>query len=122
MTTPDYYRVLGVKPDASAVEIKKTYRDLAFKYHPDRNNGDPEREERLKEITQAYHVLGHEERRRHYDLLYRRPFESVTFRQGDLDDDLIDLLWRFSQMAGRGWPGGCRGRGFGKGGCGRWRR
>jgi len=118
--TKDYYRILGVRPDASGEEIKKTYRELAFKYHPDRNKGDRESEERLKEITQAYHVVGNEERRRRYDLLARRPVENMTFHQAGLDEELMDLLWRLTRMGGGlGCAGGCRGRGFGKRGCGR---
>jgi curved DNA-binding protein CbpA len=118
MAAEDYYRVLGLKADASAKEIKDVYRQLAVKYHPDLNGGDSESEERLKEINQAYHVLGNEERRRRYDLLSRGPFENRMFHQNGMDDDLINLLWRFSQM---GAGGGCRGRGFGRG-CGRWKR
>ncbi len=122
MATEDYYGVLGLRPDASAEEIKKIYRELALRYHPDRNGGDPEREERLKEINQAYHVLGNEERRRRYDLLSEGPFENRMFHYDVMDDDLINLLWRFSQMGnGAGCGGGCRGRGFGRG-CGRWKR
>ena len=122
MATEDFYGVLGLRPDASAEEIKKIYRELALRYHPDRNGGDPEREERLKEINQAYHVLGNEERRRRYDLLSGGPFENRMFHHNGMDDDLINLLWRFSQMGnGAGCGGGCRGRGFGRG-CGRWKR
>lgn len=122
MATEDFYGVLGLRPDASAEEIKKIYRELALRYHPDRNGGDPEREERLKEINQAYHVLGNEERRRHYDLLSRGPFDNTMFHYDVMDDDLINLLWRFSQMGnGAGCGGGCRGRGFGRG-CGRRKR
>jgi curved DNA-binding protein len=118
-----YYKVLGLRPDASTEEIKKIYRELAVKYHPDRNGGDRESEERLKQINQAYHVLGNEESRRRYDLLSRGPFENMVFHQNGPDDDLINLRWRISRMgAGSGWAGGCRGRGFGRRGCGRWNR
>jgi len=58
----DYYMTLGLTPDSSAEEIKKVYRKLAMQYHPDRNGGNPESEERLKEINQAYQILGDEER------------------------------------------------------------
>ena len=54
----DLYRILGVERNASADEIKKAYRNLAFKYHPDRNEGNAEAEEKFKEINQAYSVLG----------------------------------------------------------------
>ncbi|MDO4505434.1 MAG: DnaJ domain-containing protein [Spirochaetales bacterium] len=63
------YDVLGVQKDATADEIKKAYRSLAFKYHPDRNAGDQAAENKFKEINEAYSVLGDETKRRQYDML-----------------------------------------------------
>jgi molecular chaperone DnaJ len=63
----DYYKTLGVAKGASADEIKKSYRQLARKYHPDANKGDPKSEERFKEISEAYNVLSDEKRRKEYD-------------------------------------------------------
>ena len=63
----DYYRVLGVDEKASAGEVTKSYRKLARKLHPDANPGDPTAEERFKEVSAAYDVLGDEERRAEYD-------------------------------------------------------
>jgi molecular chaperone DnaJ len=63
----DYYKTLGVEKKASAEEIKKAYRKLARKYHPDRNQGDKSAEERFKEISQAHDVLGDPEKRGQYD-------------------------------------------------------
>ena len=63
----DYYEVLGVKKDASADEIKKAYRKTAMKYHPDRNPGDKEAEEKFKELGEAYEVLSDEDKRARYD-------------------------------------------------------
>ena len=64
----NYYETLGVSKNATADEIKKAYRTLAFKYHPDRNQGNAEAEEKFKQISAAYDVLGDEAKRRQYDM------------------------------------------------------
>jgi molecular chaperone DnaJ len=64
---PDYYKTLGVGKNASDEEIKKAYRKLARQYHPDRNPGDKQAEERFKEISQAHDILGDPEKRKAYD-------------------------------------------------------
>jgi molecular chaperone DnaJ len=66
-TRPDYYKALGVDKKATPEEIKKAYRKLARRYHPDRNPGDKQAEERFKEISQAHDVLGDPEKRKQYD-------------------------------------------------------
>ena len=63
----DLYMVLGVSKNASADEIKKAYRDAAFKYHPDRNPGNAAAEEKFKKLSAAYSVLGDEKKRADYD-------------------------------------------------------
>ena len=63
----EYYQTLGVAPSAAADEIKKAYRKLAMKYHPDRNQGDKEAEDKFKEAAEAYEVLGDLEKRKIYD-------------------------------------------------------
>ncbi|MFY0674628.1 MAG: J domain-containing protein [Bacteroidia bacterium] len=67
MDYKDYYKVLGVSKSASQDEIKKAYRKLAVKYHPDKNEGNAKAEARFKEITEAYEVLGNAENRQKYD-------------------------------------------------------
>ena len=67
MAKRDYYEVLEVSKNATQDEIKKAYRKIALKYHPDRNPGDNEAEEKFKEAAEAYEVLGNEEKKRRYD-------------------------------------------------------
>ena len=67
MAKRDYYEVLGVEKGASLEDIKKGYRKLAIKYHPDRNPGDKEAEEKFKEATEAYEVLSDDQKRPIYD-------------------------------------------------------
>ncbi|MBO6079393.1 MAG: DnaJ domain-containing protein, partial [Bacteroidales bacterium] len=67
MEKRDYYEVLGVTKEASADEIKKAYRKLAMKYHPDRNPGDKEAEEKFKEAAEAYDVLSNPDKKARYD-------------------------------------------------------
>ena len=66
-TKRDYYQVLGINRDAQESTIKKAYRKLAKKYHPDSNAGDPQAEQKFKEITEAYSVLSDPEKRKMYD-------------------------------------------------------
>src|SRR3954470_5176540 len=66
-TNKDYYAVLGVSASASQDEVKKQYRKLAAKHHPDKNQGDPKAADRFKEISEAYQVIGDAEKRKQYD-------------------------------------------------------
>ncbi len=73
----DYYKTLGVDKNASTEEIKKAYKKLAIKYHPDKNKGDKTAEEKFKEINEAHHVLSNPEKRSSYD-----QFGTADFSQG----------------------------------------
>src|ERR1051326_8348618 len=74
MADRDYYDILGVKKSASEEEIKKSYRNLAKKFHPDKNKGNKDAENKFKEISEAYAVLSDKEKRAQYDRLGRKPF------------------------------------------------
>lgn len=84
MEYKDYYKILGVERSAKQDEIKKAYRKLAVKYHPDKNPGDKAAEEKFKEISEAYQVLGNEESRRKYDELGAnwKQYENAGFGRG----------------------------------------
>ena len=92
----DYYEVLGVKKDSSAQDIKKAYRKLAMKYHPDRNKGDKEAEEKFKKISEAYAVLSDPEKRKQYDTFGASGFQQ-RYSQEDIfrGFDLGDILKEF---------------------------
>ena len=77
MAKRDYYDVLGVTKSASKDEIKKAYRKLALKYHPDKTKGDKTSEEKFKEASEAYHVLSDEKRKTNYDQFGHAAFEGA---------------------------------------------
>ena len=112
----DYYKILGVEKGASPEEIKKAYRKLALKYHPDRNKDDKQAEEKFKELGEAYAVLSDADKRKKYDTFGSQAF-SQRFSQEDIyqGSDLGDILREmglggdiFSRLfgGGRGGPGG----------------
>lgn len=96
MQYKDYYDILGVAKDASAKDIKRAYRKLAAKYHPDKNPDNKEAEEKFKEINEAHEVLSDPEKRKKYDTLGAN---WEAYEQGGFD---------WSQFGGA--PGGSRGR------------
>ncbi len=107
----DYYQILGVGRNATAEEIKKAYRQLALKYHPDRNPGDKAAEEKFKEASEAYEVLRDPEKRRLYDQYGHeglrdsgftgfRDFGDIFGAFGDIFEDLFGF-----RDARRAWSG-----------------
>ena len=103
----DYYEVLGVSRTADEATIKKAYRKLAKKYHPDSNAGNPDAEQKFKEVTESYNILGDPEKRKLYDQFGHAAFDGTGAAQGG------------SQGAGQGGFGGFGG--FSGQGNGTWR-
>jgi curved DNA-binding protein len=100
----DYYKILGVDKKATAEDIKKSYRKLALKYHPDKNPGNKEAEEKFKKVSEAYAVLSDKEKRNQYDNFGSDNFsqhysQEDIFRNFDINEILRDL--GFGGSAGR---------------------
>lgn len=104
----DYYDILGVSRNASEAEIKKAFRGLALKYHPDRNPGDKEAEERFKEINEAYSVLSDPEKRSNYDRFGRAEGIGAGFGAftGTAFSDIFEDIFGdfFGEFTGRRRP------------------
>lgn len=115
----DYYSVLGLRPEAKDSEVRKSYRELALRYHPDRNPEDRNAEEKFKELSQAYHILGDSQKRREYDLWQmsrRESFHRDGLRTEEYWSLRNDPFIVFSDAFGRKtFRRACRGRGR----CGR---
>ena len=125
MAQSDYYKTLGVDKQATADEIKKAFRKLAVKYHPDRNQGDKAAEERFKEINEAYAVLSDPQKKQQYDTFGSSGFhqqysQEDIFRNFDFGGTFRDMGMGggediFSRLFGGGFGGGF-GKGAGRGG------
>ncbi len=122
MSVKDYYKILKIRKDASAEEVKKAYRKLAMKHHPDRNRGDASAEEHFKEINEAYAVLGDTEKRKQYDMFgaegFRRQFsQEDIFRNFDFGNIFEEMGFGRDDWLGRMFggagakPGGAYSRG-----------
>ena len=92
MAKKDYYEVLGVPKSASSEEIKKSYRKLALKYHPDKNKNDKGAEAKFKEASEAYHVLSDKDRRKNYDQFGHAAFEGAGGRGGFSNFDFTNAF------------------------------
>ena len=109
----DYYEVLGVSKDADEATLKKAYRQVAKKYHPDMNPGDAEAEKKFKEASEAYAVLSDPEKRRQYDQFGHAAFDGSAgagggyggfdFNGADFGDIFGDI---FGDLFGGGRRGG----------------
>jgi DnaJ-class molecular chaperone len=100
----DYYQILDVDRDAPSQKIKEAYRKLAFQYHPDKNRGNPEALEKMKQINEAYAVLSDPGKKSRYDALSQEygPFAYDRFRQNYSDQDIFrgsDINQVFEEMA-----------------------
>jgi len=91
MAKGDYYEILGVKKDASQDELKKAFRHLARKYHPDLNKGSKEAEEKFKEINEAYQVLSDPQKKSQYDQV-----GHAAFKPGDFTGQKLPAMMIFS--------------------------
>lgn len=99
MTKRDYYEVLGVRREASVDDIKRAYRQLALKYHPDKNPGDPAAEKRFKEGAEAYEVLSDDSKRQRYDRFGHAGLEGAGVHDFRSTDDIMSA---FSDIFGGG--------------------
>jgi curved DNA-binding protein len=109
MSATDYYKVLGVDKKASDSEIKKAYRKMAMKYHPDHTKGDKAAEEKFKQISEAYAVLSDKEKRQQYDTYGSTDFHQ-RFSQEDIfrNFDFGDIFKEFGFGGGGGFGDGVR--------------
>ncbi len=85
--TKDLYKILGIRENATEKELKKAFRDLSKKYHPDKNKGNKQAEEHFKEISQAYDVLKDKKKRSQYDQMRKFGFQGGSFNIEDLFGD-----------------------------------
>ena len=117
MAKRDYYEVLGVSKGASETEIKKAYRKLAIKYHPDKNPGDAEAEEQFKEAAEAYEVLSNNEKRQRYDRFGHAGMGNAGGGAGGFTMNMEDIFDQFGDIFGGafGFGGGGGGRGRSRG-------
>ena len=105
MAKRDYYEILGVNKSASAAEIKKAYRKMALKYHPDKNPDDKDAEAKFKEAAEAYEVLSNADKKARYDQFGHQAFEGAGgFGGGGMNMD--DIFSQFGDIFGGAFGGG----------------
>lgn len=113
MAKRDYYEVLGVSKTATADEMKKAYRKLALKYHPDKNPGDKEAEEKFKEAAEAYDVLSNPDKKARYDQFGHAGVDGQGGFGGGAGMSMDDIFSQFGDIFGSFFGGGGGFRGFG---------
>ena len=111
MTKQDYYEVLGISKSATAAEIKKAYRKMAIKYHPDKNPGDSEAEEKFKQAAEAYEVLSDDNKKARYDQYGHAAFEGGAGGFGGGGMNMDDIFSQFGDIFGGAFGGGFGGFG-----------
>ncbi len=104
MEQKDYYEILGIEKSANQKQLKYAYRNLALKYHPDRNKGNPGAAAKMKEINESYAVLSHPEKRKQYDTLQQTYGSSAygQFRQTYSEQDIFrgsDIQQIFEELS-----------------------
>jgi molecular chaperone DnaJ len=114
----DFYEILGVSKNASAEEIKKAYRKVAMQYHPDRNPGNKEAEEKFKEAAEAYEILGDSDKKAQYDRFGHSAFSGAAGRGGG-GMDMNDIFSQFGDIFGEDVFGSFFGGGRSRSGGGR---
>ncbi|MDV7187551.1 molecular chaperone DnaJ [Lutibacter sp. TH_r2] len=115
----DYYEILGISKSASAPEIKKAYRKMAIKYHPDKNPDDKSAEEKFKQAAEAYEILSDENKKARYDQYGHAAFEGGQGGFGGGGMNMDDIFSQFGDIFGGAFGGGGGFGGFGGGGRGR---
>ncbi|MCX5811758.1 MAG: DnaJ domain-containing protein [Proteobacteria bacterium] len=102
MIRKDYYHILKLTRNASASEIKNAYRKLALEFHPDHHQEDPDAEEKFKKISEAYSVLGDEQKRKEYDLMHN-PYSTTSDVYEHFDQNMSSRYQHTMK-----WNGGCK--------------
>jgi DnaJ-class molecular chaperone len=123
MSGESFYKILGVSEKASQEEIKKAYRSLSLKYHPDKNPGNPDASSKFQKISEAYETIGDAEKRNEYDMIGKNPFSQMGMGMNGMPGfahhmnggqfENIDELFQniFGSMGGHQFMGGFGGMG-----------